>query len=93
MQINKDNIKDIADLAMLSLSEFEEDKLISDLNQLLETIDTMNNINTDNIEPMSNVSCQENVFRDDLVSNKDLELQLLMRHQKARTDIMWCPRQ
>ena len=44
----------------------------------------MNNINTDNIEPMSNVDSQENVFRDDLVSNKDLELQLLTRAPKSK---------
>ena len=53
------------------LSEEEKEAAKKDMEQMLDYIDTLNELDTDGIEPMSHVFPVKNVFREDIVTNRD----------------------
>ena len=59
------NIKHIADLANLKLAPKELKKFQKQLTAVLEYIETLNSVKTGSVEPTSQVTGLENVFRTD----------------------------
>lgn len=63
-------IKHIAHLANLKLSDQELDKLSPQFSSILDLVSKIKKLNTTNIAETSQVTGQENVFREDVVDNK-----------------------
>jgi aspartyl-tRNA(Asn)/glutamyl-tRNA(Gln) amidotransferase subunit C len=66
-KLTKDQVKHIAQLANLSLTEKEIAKFQKQLSDILGYIDQLNELETSKIEPTSQVTGLENVFREDKV--------------------------
>ena len=66
MKIDKSTIKKIAHLARLEFDEDGVEKLSKDMSQILDWVDQLNEINTDNVEPLTTMSSEVNVMREDV---------------------------
>lgn len=56
-------------LANLSLTQSQREKFRSQLNQVLAYIEQLKKVNTDQVEPTSQVTGLENVFREDEIGS------------------------
>lgn len=65
MALTKKEIEHIAELARIRLEEVEKEKLAHDLGAILGYIDKLKEVNTEGVDPVSNITGLENVFRKD----------------------------
>ena len=67
MQINKETLHKIAHLARLEFDEKDTEKMLRDLNGMIAFVEKLNEVNTDGIEPLTTMSHEINVLREDIV--------------------------
>ena len=58
-------------LAKLELTGEEKEQAKADMGRMLDYIDKLNELDTSGVEPMSHVFPVTNVFREDVVTNRD----------------------
>jgi len=63
--LTKDEVKHVAKLAKLSLTPQEVKKFQKQLSEVLDYVDVLKKLDTKDIEPTSQVTGLENVFRSD----------------------------
>ncbi len=85
--ISDETLENAAILAKLELSEEEKETAKSDMEKMLAYIDKLNELDTDGVEPLSHVFETVNVFREDIVTNKDGHEEVLSNapEQKGRS--------
>jgi len=69
--INDEVIEYVGILAKLELDEEEKQQAKKDMNRMLDYIDKLNELDVSGVEPMSHVFPVSNVFREDVIVNKD----------------------
>ncbi len=69
--ISDETMEYVGILAKLDLSKEEKAAAKKDMEKMLDYIDTLNALDTSGIEPMSHVFAVDNVFREDIVEDKD----------------------
>jgi aspartyl-tRNA(Asn)/glutamyl-tRNA(Gln) amidotransferase subunit C len=69
MNIDREILRKIAHLARLDFNEADEQGMIHDLTEILEWVEQLNEVDTDGVEPLTNMSQEVNMLRDDKVSN------------------------
>lgn len=67
MSVTKKDVEHIAALAKLSFTEEEKETLTQQMNGILAHMEKLNELDTTNVEPLSQVIENQNVFRDDEV--------------------------
>ncbi|GAB3224891.1 Asp-tRNA(Asn)/Glu-tRNA(Gln) amidotransferase subunit GatC [Algoriphagus aestuariicola] len=67
MKIDKDSIKKIAHLARLEFDEGSAEKMSKDMSQILDWVEQLNEIDTTDVEPLTTMSSEVNVMREDKV--------------------------
>jgi aspartyl-tRNA(Asn)/glutamyl-tRNA(Gln) amidotransferase subunit C len=67
MKINKEAIKKIAHLARLEFDENSMEKMSKDMSQILDWVEQLNELDTSKIEPLTTMSSEINVMREDKV--------------------------
>lgn len=67
MKLTKEQVQHVAELARLSFSEEEMERFRDQLTNILTYIDMLNEAQTEDIEPVTTVLPQQNVFREDEV--------------------------
>jgi len=67
MKIDKDTLNKIAHLSRLEFDERNTDKMLSDMNGIIAFVEKLNEVNTDGIEPLTTMSHELNVLRQDEV--------------------------
>jgi len=70
MKIEQQTVKKIAHLARLELSEQEEVKMVEDLSKILDWMDQLKELDTSAVEPLTHMSEEVNVFREDIAKNQ-----------------------
>jgi aspartyl-tRNA(Asn)/glutamyl-tRNA(Gln) amidotransferase subunit C len=65
MKIDKDSIKKIAHLARLEFDESSAEKMSQDMSQILDWVEQLNELDTTGVEPLTTMSSEVNVMRDD----------------------------
>jgi aspartyl-tRNA(Asn)/glutamyl-tRNA(Gln) amidotransferase subunit C len=85
MSVTKRDVEHVAALARLSFSEEEKQKLVSELSTIISYMDQLNELDTANVEPLSQVIEQSNVFREDLL-RPGLTREEALRNAPARTE-------
>lgn len=70
MKIDTTSIKKIAHLARLEFNESSAEKMSSDMSQILDWVEKLNEIDTENIEPLTTMSSEVNVMREDKVAHQ-----------------------
>ena len=69
--ISDETIEYVGILAKLELSDAEKEDAKKDMGRMLDYIDMLNELDTSGVEPMSHIFPVNNVFREDVVTNKD----------------------
>ena len=75
--IDDETMENVCILAKLSLTEDEKEKAKEDMQKMLDYVDKLDELDTSSVEPMSHIFQDENVFREDVVTNGDGSAQTL----------------
>ena len=67
--IDDETMENVCILAKLSLTEDEKEKAKEDMQKMLDYVDKLDELDTSSVEPMSHIFEDENVFREDVVTN------------------------
>lgn len=67
MKIDKDSIKKIAHLARLEFDESSAEKMSKDMSQILDWVEQLNELDTTDIAPLTTMSSEVNVMREDKI--------------------------
>lgn len=83
--ISDETMEYVGILAKLELSVEDKEQAKKDMSNMLNYIDILNELNTDDVEPLTHIFPLNNVFREDVVINKDVRKQILLNapEQKA----------
>lgn len=65
MKIDKETLQKIAHLARLDFEEKNADQMVSDMTEILDWVEKLNELDTDVVEPLTNMSAERNVLRED----------------------------
>lgn len=69
MNIDKSTLHKIAHLARLEIDEKDEARMIEDLSEILTWVEQLNEVDTEGVEPLTNMSHEINVLREDKVKH------------------------
>lgn len=83
--ITDETIEYVGILAKLELSPEEKEAARQDMGRMLDYIDKLNELDTSDVEPMSHVFPVNNVFRKDIVTNRD-EREKTLKNAPAQKD-------
>lgn len=67
MKIDKQTLEKIAHLARLDLDPGKEKDMLKSLSEILTWVEKLNELNTEDVEPLTNMSMEMNMFRSDEV--------------------------
>ena len=83
--INDEVIEYVGILAKLELDEEEKQQAKKDMNKMLDYIDKLNELDVSGVEPLSHIFPVSNVFREDVITNKD-ERDMILSNAPASKD-------
>ncbi len=92
MKINEKKIQKLAELAKLNLTKEEAKKRFSDFKTMLSFINQLDEVNVDNIEPLIYVHESPNIYREDIVEQKDLKASFLKKSKNHNSDYFKVPK-
>ena len=70
MKVDKEALQKIAHLARLEVRPEEETDLLNSLNEVLNWMEQLNEVDTTGVEPLTHISGETNVLREDEVKNQ-----------------------
>ena len=82
--IDDETIENVCILAKLSLGEEAKAKAKQDMPKMLDYVEKLDELDTDGVEPLSHIFGDENVFRDDVVTNGDNKEAMLANAPKEK---------
>ncbi len=91
-KISDETIEYVGILAKLELSGEEKEKAKTDMEKMLDYIDTLNELDTEGVTPMSHVFPVNNVFREDVASQKDGRWDTLANAPKSKDNSFKVPK-
>jgi len=71
-KLTKEEVEHIAKLSKLDLSDEEKELYSEQLSSVLEYVEQLKEVDTNSVKPTSNVTGLSNVFRDDLVIERQI---------------------
>ncbi len=90
--IDDATIEYVGILAKLALSDEEREQAKKDMGSMLDYIDKLGELDTSGVEPMSHVFPVQNVFREDVVTNKDDSENILANAPGSKDSMFKVPR-
>ena len=90
--INDEIIEYLGILTKLELSEEEREEAKRDMEKMLNYIGKLNELDTTGVEPMSHVFPIQNVFREDVVTNRDDSENMLKNAPVERNNMFEVPK-
>ena len=82
--ISDETMEYVGILAKLELKDEEKESARQDMQKMLDYVEKLDELDTDGVEPLSHIFGDENVFRDDVVTNGDNKEAMLANAQKAK---------
>ena len=82
--IDDETIENVCILAKLSLSDEAKKKAKEDMQNMLDYVEKLDELDTDGVEPLSHIFGDQNVFREDVVTNGDNKEAMLANAPKAK---------
>ncbi|MFN3800269.1 Asp-tRNA(Asn)/Glu-tRNA(Gln) amidotransferase subunit GatC [Belliella pelovolcani] len=67
MKVDTNTLKKIAHLARLEFDETSAEKMTQDMTQILDWVEQLNEVDTEGVEPITTMSSEVNVLREDKV--------------------------
>jgi aspartyl-tRNA(Asn)/glutamyl-tRNA(Gln) amidotransferase subunit C len=65
MKVDLNTVKKIAHLARLQFDEKSAEKMQQDMSQILDWVEQLNEVDTESIEPLTTMSTEVNILRED----------------------------
>ena len=82
--IDDETIENVFILAKLSLSDEAKEKAKEDMQKMLDYVEKLDELDTDGVEPLYHIFGDQNVFREDVVTNGDNKEAMLANAPKAK---------
>ena len=92
MSIDNSTVKKVAKLARLKVDAKEEQNLKNELNDILEWVDKLQKVDTENIDPMLSVSNEPMPMREDIVTSKLDNKQILSNAPEKKAGFFVVPK-
>ena len=92
MSIDNSTVKKVAKLARLKVDAKEEQNLKNELNNILEWVDKLQKVDTENIDPMLSVSNEPMPMREDIVTSKLDNEQILSNAPEKKAGFFVVPK-
>ena len=92
MKIDPENLQKIAHLARLNFDAQAGEKMSADLSQVLDWVEQLQEIDTQNIAPLTSMSSEINVFREDQVGQQLTQEQALKNAPKQENGFFSVPK-
>jgi aspartyl-tRNA(Asn)/glutamyl-tRNA(Gln) amidotransferase subunit C len=92
MKIDQENLQKIAHLARLNFDAQAGEKMSADLSQVLDWVEQLQEIDTQNIAPLTSMSSEINVFREDQVGLQLTQEQALKNAPKQENGFFCVPK-
>ena len=92
MSIDNSTVKKVAKLARLKFDIKDEENLKNELNNILEWVDKLQKVDTANIDPMLSVSNEPMPMREDKVTSKLENKQILSNAPEKKTGFFVVPK-
>lgn len=92
MKINKESIKKIAHLARLEFDESSAEKMSKDMSQILDWVEQLNEVDTTDVEPLTTMSSEVNVMREDKLGQHMNHEDALKNAPKSDSDYFRVPK-
>ena len=70
-KINDEMLEYVSILSKLELEGEEKERVRKDMEKMLDYVDMLNELDTEGVEPLIQVTANENVFREDVITNSD----------------------
>ena len=91
-QIDDETMENVCILAKLSLTDEEKEKAKKDMQEMLDYVEKLDELDTTGVEPMSHIFGDQNVFREDVVTNGDESEQTLANAPGEKDNMFVVPR-
>lgn len=91
-KIDESTMENLEILSKLSLSESERESAISEMEKILSYVDKLGELDTSDVEPLIQVMPVENVFREDVVSNGDGIIDILVNAPLVKENMFVVPK-
>ena len=91
-QIDDETMENVCILAKLSLTDEEKEKAKKDMQEMLDYVEKLDELDTTGVEPMSHIFGDQNVFREDVVTNGDEHEQTLANAPEAKDGAFKVPK-
>ena len=82
--ISDETMEYVGILAKLELKDEEKESARQDMQKMLDYVEKLDELDTDGVEPLSHIFGDENVFRDDVVTNGDNKEAMLANAPKEK---------
>ena len=82
--IDDETMEKVCNLAKLFLLEEEKEKAKEDMQKMLDYVEKLDELDTEGVEPLSHIFGDQNVFREDVVTNGDNKEAMLANAPKAK---------
>ena len=82
--IDDETIENVCILAKLSLSHEAMEKAKEDMQKMMDYVEKLDELDTEGVEPLSHIFGDQNVFREDVVTNGDNKEAMLANAPKAK---------
>ena len=82
--IDDETIENVCILAKLFLSDEAKEKAKEDMQKMLDYVEKLDELDTEGVEPLSHIFGDQNVFREDVVTNGDNKEAMLANAPKAK---------
>jgi aspartyl-tRNA(Asn)/glutamyl-tRNA(Gln) amidotransferase subunit C len=70
MKITRELLDKIAHLARLELNEKDAEQMMRDMTAIIDWMEKLNEVNTEGVEPLTSMSHEVNMLREDEVKNQ-----------------------
>lgn len=92
MSTDIQTIKKLAHLARLEFNEEKEQEMLQDLNKILNWMDKLRELDTARVEPLTHMSEEVNVLREDVAMNTVTHEEALLNAPKKDSDYFRVPK-
>lgn len=92
MEITPDLILYLEKLGRIRLTPEEEERTLTELGSILGYIDKLGELDTTGVEPLSHAFGRENVTREDMVTNGDMQESILANAYEKKDGAILVPK-
>ncbi len=65
MKVDRDTLHKIAHLARIKVNPAQEEAYINNLSEILDWVEKLNEVDTDGVEPLTHMTMETNMWRED----------------------------